>query len=180
MGESNIEFLSLLKASNPSGNTISDTVKPPDGSKGRILTAHTFNLKQQNKLDSSIENVEDEVQVLMPSGEIKRPLHIKLADVKLILPLEVRNAIVGVYMHMLSAFTGPPRSATAKKEKITDAIPPEHLQEKREDEQQKRTSINVNFLRGSLLRAHINGFRIIACSASAKRRRTWFRNGYKT
>ena len=112
----------------------SDGVKPPDGIKGKILTATTFNLKQQRgrekRPETSLEP--DELQVLMPSGEIKRPLHIQLTDVKIIMPLEVRNAVVGVYMHMLSAFTGPPRSA--KEKKITDCIPPEQLQERRQEE----------------------------------------------
>ena len=113
-----------------------EELKPPDGTRGRILTAKTFKLKQQSPRArrTATSADPDELQVVMPTGEIKRPLHIRLADVKLIMPLEVRNAVMGVYTHMLSAFTGPPRPASFK-EKIADSIPPEQLQERQQKEE---------------------------------------------
>lgn len=32
-----------------------------------------------------------------------------IEDVKVLVPVEVRNAVLGVVMHMNSAFTGPPK-----------------------------------------------------------------------
>ena len=114
-----------------------EELKPPDGTRGRILTAKAFKLKQQSPRERrpATSADPDELQVVMPTGEIKRPLHIRLVDVKLIMPLEVRNAVMGVYMHMLSAFTGPPRPASFK-EKIADSIPPEQLQERQQKEEE--------------------------------------------
>lgn len=40
-----------------------------------------------------------------------RPLKIMIEDVKVLVPVEVRNAVLGVVMHMNSAFTGPPKPA---------------------------------------------------------------------
>lgn len=42
-------------------------------------------------------------------------MHIILDDVKLVTPVEVRNGVIGIYMHMLSAFTGPPKPFTTKR-----------------------------------------------------------------
>jgi len=57
-----------------------------------------------------------------------------MTDVKIIVPLEVHNAVVGVYMHVLSAFTGPPRAATRSNKKISDLVPLETHQEKRQEQ----------------------------------------------
>lgn len=38
-----------------------------------------------------------------------RPIKIMMEDVKVLVPVEVRNAILGIFMHMSSAFSGPPQ-----------------------------------------------------------------------
>lgn len=128
-GEAARDLMELLAAESSSTDPVEDDLKPPDGGKGRVLTAKTFDLKQQSSKDKHHSSSADDLQVTMPSGEIKRPLYIRLADVKLIMPLEVRNAMVGVYKHMLSAFMGPPRSATSRGERLKDVLPPENIQE---------------------------------------------------
>lgn len=109
-------ILNLLSSSTTSSpEKKKDSLVPPDGRKGRILTARSFKLKQRSK---RMTDPSGDVHVLMPNGEIKRPLHIQLSDVRVLMPLEVRNAVLGVYMHMLSAFTGPPKPSSNQKQTI--------------------------------------------------------------
>eukprot|EP00210_Caulerpa_lentillifera_P001979 g1897.t1 len=111
------ELLNLLSSHNEATKERKeeDSLMPPDGRKGRILTAKGFKLKQRSK---RMTDPSGDVHVLMPNGEIKRPLHIQLSDVRVLMPLEVRNAVLGVYMHMFSAFIGPPKPSSNQKQTI--------------------------------------------------------------
>ncbi|GMH33483.1 hypothetical protein BSKO_01317 [Bryopsis sp. KO-2023] len=101
----------LHRKSSRSVNQAPDlTTPPPSGVDGHIMSASCFWLRQLGGNPSG----RTDVSVTLPGGQKKRPLKIMIEDVKVLMPVEVRNAVLGVYMHMFAAFTGPPKPASAE------------------------------------------------------------------